>query len=64
MSSLASFQPMPVRLDYHASKVAVRYFAEGLRALIKADNVGCTAICPGFVRVCGHMHNAAFVFIV
>lgn len=51
MSSLASFQPMPARLDYHASKVAVRFLAEGLRPLLAADRVGCTAICPGFVRV-------------
>jgi short-subunit dehydrogenase len=50
MSSLASFLPMPMRLDYHASKVAVRYFAEGLRPLVAADNVGVTTICPGFVR--------------
>jgi NAD(P)-dependent dehydrogenase (short-subunit alcohol dehydrogenase family) len=35
---------------YHASKAAVRYFAEGLRTLLRHDNVGVTAICPGFVR--------------
>jgi short-subunit dehydrogenase len=50
MSSLASFVPLPVACEYHASKAAVRFFAEGLRPLCAPDNVGVTALCPGFVR--------------
>jgi short-subunit dehydrogenase len=50
MSSMASFTPMPAAPEYHASKACVRYFAEGLRPLLAVDNVGVTAICPGFVR--------------
>jgi len=50
VSSIASFAPVSISVDYHASKVAGRFLGEGLRPLLQIDNVGVSVICPGFVR--------------
>jgi len=50
LSSMASYAPLPQNSEYGSSKAAVRFFAEGLRALLAQDNIGVTAICPAWVR--------------
>jgi len=49
VSSLAGFTPLPASVEYHASKVAVRTFGEGLRVLMRPYGVGVTVLCPGWV---------------
>jgi len=50
VSSLAGFFGLPRAAGYNASKAAGRVLAESLRIQLKADNVGVSAICPGFVE--------------
>jgi short-subunit dehydrogenase len=35
---------------YSSTKVAVRQWAEGLRAELAADNIGVSIVCPGYVE--------------
>lgn len=48
VTSLTSFRPYPGGA-YSASKIAVRYFMDGLRLDLKAHGVRVTTVCPGFV---------------
>lgn len=57
MSSLASFHAMPSAPAYSASKAAVRFLGEGLRARHAADGVRISVICPGFVATPLTAHN-------
>jgi short-subunit dehydrogenase len=50
VSSLAGFVGLPRAAGYNASKAAGRVLAESLRIQLKADHVGVSAICPGFVE--------------
>lgn len=50
VSSLAGFFGLPRAAGYNASKAAGRVLAETLRIQLKADNIGVSAICPGFVE--------------
>ncbi|TXL82328.1 SDR family NAD(P)-dependent oxidoreductase [Vineibacter terrae] len=50
VSSLAGFIGLPRAAGYNASKAAGRVLAESLRIQLKADGVGVSAICPGFVE--------------
>jgi short-subunit dehydrogenase len=50
VSSLAGFVGLPRAAGYGASKAAVRVLAESLRIQLRRDNVGVSAICPGFVE--------------
>jgi short-subunit dehydrogenase len=50
VASAASFTPLPGSLSYHATKMAARGLGEGLRAILRADNVGVTVLCPGLVE--------------
>ncbi|TWT03806.1 SDR family oxidoreductase [Reyranella sp. CPCC 100927] len=50
VSSLAGFFGLPQAAGYNASKAAGRVLAESLRIQLKADKVGVSAICPGFVE--------------
>jgi len=50
VSSVSGYVTYPDSCDYHASKVAVRFFGEGLRSLLASDNVNVCVIAPGFVR--------------
>lgn len=50
ISSLAGYVPMPSAPAYSASKVAVRFYGEALRAKLAAFNVGVTIICPSFIK--------------
>ena len=49
MSSLASFVARPGTEGYCASKAAVRFWGEGLRARLRRHGVAVSVICPGFV---------------
>lgn len=50
ISSLASFAGWPGAPAYSASKAAVRFYGEALRARFKKDGVKISVICPGFIR--------------
>jgi len=50
ISSLASFRGLPSAPAYSASKAAVRFYGEALRGVLKADGIGVSVICPGFIR--------------
>ena len=56
MSSIAGNGPMWDEPAYSASKVAVRYFGEALRPLLRNYNVGVSVITPGCVNS-GDMTN-------
>lgn len=49
MSSLASFRGFPGAPAYCASKAAIRVWGESLRGELRADGIGVSVICPGFV---------------
>lgn len=49
MSSLAGFVGTPPAAAYAASKAAIRVWGESLRPVLRADGVGLSVICPGFV---------------
>lgn len=48
-SSLAAFAPPPDSPAYAASKAALLAYGLATRALYRADNVGVSVVCPGFV---------------
>jgi len=50
VSSMASYAPLSLNVEYSSSKAAIRFFAEGMRGLLQKDNVGVSAICPAWVR--------------
>jgi len=50
MSSIAGTGVLPDAPDYSATKVAIRVWGEGLRALLYRDNVFVNIICPGFIE--------------
>ncbi len=50
ISSVAGFRSLPGRSGYSASKIAVRYLADGWRAVLARDSISLTTICPGFIR--------------
>lgn len=49
MSSLAGFIGLPTSAAYNGSKAAVRVWGESLRHALRADGIGVSVICPGFV---------------
>jgi short-subunit dehydrogenase len=49
VSSLAAYRGMAITPAYCASKAAVKAYGEALRALVAADGVAVSVICPGFV---------------
>ena len=49
MSSIASIVLVPSSTSYSISKVAQRYFGEGLRDYLAPHGVGVSTIAPGFV---------------
>jgi short-subunit dehydrogenase len=50
VASLAGFIGLPRAAAYNASKSAVRVWGESIRHQLRADNVGVSVICPGFVE--------------
>jgi short-subunit dehydrogenase len=50
MSSMVSFSAWPGAPAYSASKAAVRFYGEALRAKLLPHNVKINVICPGFVE--------------
>lgn len=57
-ASLAATLVMPGHLAvYAASKAAVLNISENMRADLAAKNIGCSVLCPGFVR--SNIHEAA-----
>jgi len=50
MSSIAGTGVLMEAPDYSATKVAIRTWAEGLRALLYRDGIFVNVICPGFVE--------------
>ena len=50
ISSLAAFRGYTGAPAYCAAKAAVRVYGEGLRGVLRADGVGVSVVCPGFVR--------------
>ncbi|CAK9013059.1 Uncharacterized oxidoreductase MXAN_5909 [Durusdinium trenchii] len=67
LSSLGSFAPATnfFMLPYVATKTAIRTYAEGLRTCMMPENIGVTAICPGFVetRMTAHQAKMGLGFI-
>jgi len=49
MASLAGFVGLPGTPAYNASKAALRVWGESLRHQLRADGIGVSVICPGFV---------------
>jgi len=49
MSSLAGFIGLPPTAAYNGSKAALRVWGESLRHALRADGIGVSVICPGFV---------------
>lgn len=49
MSSIAAFVPLPGLPSYCASKAALLAYALALRETVRADGIGVSAICPGYV---------------
>jgi len=49
VSSIAAFVPLPGLPSYCASKAALLAYALALRETVRADGVGVSAICPGYV---------------
>ena len=47
--SLAAFRPQPKTPAYAASKAAVRIYAEGMRAALRAMGIELSVVCPGIV---------------
>ncbi|GAB4193564.1 MAG: SDR family NAD(P)-dependent oxidoreductase [Thalassobaculales bacterium] len=50
MASLAGYRGIPGAPAYCASKAAVKVWGEGLRGQLRADGIGVTVVCPGYVR--------------
>jgi short-subunit dehydrogenase len=50
VSSMASYQGLPLDGGYAASKAAQRVFLEGLRVQLRGTGIAVTCLCPGFVR--------------
>ena len=50
ISSLAAFRGYTGAPAYCAAKAAVRVYGESLRGALRADGIGVTVVCPGFVR--------------
>lgn len=50
MASLAAFRGFPGAPAYSASKGAVRFYGEALRAAVHDTGVEVNVICPGFVK--------------
>lgn len=50
VSSLAGLRGLPGAAAYCASKAAVRAYAEGMRFDLRAEGLGITDVCPGFIR--------------
>jgi short-subunit dehydrogenase len=50
ISSIAGFRGVASAPAYTASKAAVRYYGQALRALLAPYGVGVTVVCPGFIR--------------
>lgn len=50
VSSLAGYRGMAGCPAYSASKACVKAWGEGLRGLLKKDNINVTVICPGFIE--------------
>ncbi|BBK31701.1 short-chain dehydrogenase [Allostella humosa] len=50
MSSLAAFRGFPGAPAYCASKAAVRVLGEAMRGELRADGIGVSVICPGYVE--------------
>ncbi len=49
ISSLAGLYPLPNAPAYSASKAALRYYADALRASVVSDNVNVLVAYPGFI---------------
>jgi NADP-dependent 3-hydroxy acid dehydrogenase YdfG len=50
ISSLAGMIAFPGAAAYSASKAAVRYYGDALRAVHARDNLAISIICPGWIR--------------
>jgi short-subunit dehydrogenase len=50
ISSLASYRGMPRIIGYCAAKAGVNALMEGLRLELRVHGIGCTTICPGWIR--------------
>ena len=50
ISSVASFAPFSIFDGYSASKVAVRYWAEGLRYRLSSEGIRVACVCPGYIH--------------
>jgi short-subunit dehydrogenase len=49
LSSLASYRGLPLMAGYCASKAGVSAFMDSLRVELRAFQIHCTTICPGFI---------------
>jgi len=49
ISSIAAFIPLPDSPSYCASKSAVLYYGQSLRALLAPHGIGVSVVCPGYV---------------
>ena len=49
ISSLAALTGLPSSPGYSASKASLRVYCQALRRLVKHDNIGVTAILPGYI---------------
>lgn len=50
ISSLAGYRGMSSCPAYSASKACVKAWGEGLRGLLKKDNIQVSVVCPGFIE--------------
>lgn len=50
IGSIAGYRGVASAPAYTASKAAVRYYGQALRALLAPRGIGVTVICPGFIR--------------
>ena len=50
VASMAGHIAMPGMGPYHATKFAVVGYSEALRAELAGDNIGVSALCPGWVK--------------
>ena len=50
VSSLGSFQPVPMMATYAATKAFVTSFTESIAEEVRGTNVRVVALCPGFTR--------------
>ncbi len=53
VSSLSGKAATPLSSLYNATKFGLRGFALGLRPELRAQNVGVSVVCPGFIRDAG-----------